>query len=94
MFAIFKILSHSLEFEFSNLEFVEKTKNLKNYSNKNLYHTNKYKLLNEGWCFIMKRPLNEESFAEFLLIEIDSDKVKRKDLISIIRDIKLQEILN
>jgi len=93
MFAIFKILSHSLEFEFSNLEFVEKTQNLKNYSNKNLYHINKYKLLNEGWCFIMKMK-NEESFAEFLLIEIDSDKVKRKDLISIIRDIKLQEILN
>lgn len=93
MFAIFKILSHSLEFEFSNLEFVEKTQNLKNYFNKNLYHINKYKLLNEGWCFIMKMK-NEESFAEFLLIEIDSDKVKRKDLISIIRDIKLQEILN
>lgn len=93
MFAIFKILKHGLEFEFSNLEFVKKTSSLNDYTNNRSYHINKYKLLNDGWCFIMKKRF-DESFAEFIVIEVDSNKIKRKDLISIVRDLKLQEVLN
>jgi hypothetical protein len=40
------------------------------------------------------RKYNSESRAEFLLIDMDSDRIQRKDLLPIVRDLKLSEILD
>jgi hypothetical protein len=97
MFAIYKILNSSIVLEQSNLELVELTDNLLKFKSKK-YHINKYKLLNDGWCFIMKKnsinsPNTEIEFAEFVLIEIDSNRIKRKELIPLVRDLKLEKLL-
>lgn len=98
MFGIYRILKHSPEFDSSDLEFYKIIGSLKEFNPK-LYHISKYSLVNNGWCFIMRKPSpynkNEtESFAEFLLIDISSDRIVRNDLLPLVRDLKLQEILN
>jgi len=92
MFAIFKILQHSSTFDITNLEFTKKCYSLNEFKSA-IYHINKYNLMNDGWCFIMRK-YNSESRAEFLLIDMDSDRIQRKDLLPIVRDLKLSEILD
>jgi hypothetical protein len=92
MFAIFKILEHSSTFDMNNLELIKKCYSLDEFKSV-IYHINKYSLMNDGWCFIMRK-YSSESIAEFLLIDIESDKIIRKDLLPIVRDLKLSEILD
>ena len=92
MFAIFKILEHSSTFDMNNLELIKKCYSLDEFKSV-IYHINKYNLMNDGWCFIMRK-YNGESKAEFLVIDMESDRVQRKDIIPIIRDLKLSEILD
>jgi hypothetical protein len=92
MFAIFKILQHSLTFDMSNLELTKKCYSLDEFKSV-IYYINKYKLMNDGWCFIMRK-YDNESAAEFLLIDMESDRIKRNDILPILRDLKLSEILD
>lgn len=98
MFGIYRILKHSVEFDSTDLEFFKIVDSLKEFNQK-VHHISKYSLVNNGWCFIMRKPSpynkNEmESFAEFLLIDISSDRIIREDLLPLVRDLKLHEILN
>jgi hypothetical protein len=91
MFAIFKILHHSTTFDMNNLELTKKCYSLNEFKSA-IYHINKYNLMNDGWCFIMRKYIGE-SQAEFLIIDMESDRMKRKDLLPILRDLKLSDIL-
>ena len=54
MFAIFKILQHSSTFDMSNLELTKKCYSLDEFKSV-IYYVNKYNLMNDGWCFIMRK---------------------------------------
>jgi hypothetical protein len=92
MFVIYKILNHSSTFDMNNLELTKKCNSLDEFKSF-IYHINKYNLMNDGWCFIMRK-YHTESKAEFLLIDTESDRIIRKDIIPILRDLKLSEILD
>ena len=92
MFAIYKILNHSSFFDSTNLELSQTISNLLDFKSRK-HHINKYKLMMVGWCFIMNKG-GDESFAEFLIIDIESEKIRRKDLLPIVRDLKLEKLLN
>jgi hypothetical protein len=40
------------------------------------------------------RKYDNESKAEFLTIDMESDRIKRNDILPILRDLKLSEILD
>ena len=92
MFVIYEILKHTFQFELNNLKFIKKCESLEE-SKSPTYYINKYKLISDGWCFIMVQK-HGESFGEFLLIDIESDRITRSDILPIIRDLKISEILD
>jgi len=92
MFAIYEILNHHVNFDLSNLKLFKKCESLSEFKSP-IYHISKYQLMNEGWCFIMSR-FEGESKAKYLIIDIESEKIMRKHLLPILRDLKLEEILN
>ena len=91
MFAIYKILNPDIDtFDINNLELIKKCNSIKEWSPRT-WHINKYFLLQNGWSFIMNRHI--DSKPNILMIDIESSKIDKK-IYQIIRDLKLEELLD
>jgi len=107
MFVIFKILRHSIEFCSDDLELVT-TIQFDNIPTDELlllrihnilstqaeYNMNNIELSNYGYAFAFRRVLQGVSKAEFLIINIDHKNIKRKDIESIAREVKIDQIIS
>lgn len=97
MYAVFKIINTKEDtFDVSNVILLKKYNTIKDddfikkYDPK-IWNVNRYFLLQCGWSFISNIHVDESPYI--LLIDINSDKID-KHIYQILRDLKLNDILN
>ena len=90
MFAIYEVINTSLTIITTNLRFIKKCESLSEI--KAVYIINNYKLANDGWA-LLRGKITDTSDKQFLILDIESERILRSSFISLVRDIKIEELL-
>jgi hypothetical protein len=90
MFAIYEVIDTSLTVITTNLKFIKKCESLSEV--KAIYIISDYKLANDGWA-LSKGKIIDTNDKQFLILDIESKRISRSSLISLVRDIKIVELL-
>jgi hypothetical protein len=94
MFAFYKIINNYSKLELENLEFHRKCKSLNDFKLTPNQRINKYILMMKGWCFVTTLDEIGNTTPKYLVIDTDFENQLDNNIVSIFRDLKLEEILD